>query len=193
MRHCLLRGALLLLAWIGSPVHAETPWWHPPAVQGSLYLDVYARSEPGILGIEAGISGQYTEFVSSRLGVALLDSDSDLAGHVFGGFTTSLRYSPPWRASPFAGIGGFFGFWEDEVRADSDSIDNDDDGLVDEHGERKADRIDGILVVYPEVGLHLWLFDGVRVTLSARYHVTSAGRAYDGWLTGVGLSIFLPE
>lgn|GEM_PF-2137639 len=177
-----------------SPASAgDRAWWQTPRVEGSLYLDIQRRSEPEIFGLEAGISGQYTDFVSARLGVALLDSDSEVDAHVFGGFTASLRYGPPWRISPFVGVGGFFGTWEEQVRADADSIDNDGDGLVDEHGERKAERIDAILIVYPEVGLHLWLFDGVRLTVSGRYHVTSAGREYDGWLASVGLSVFLPE
>jgi len=171
----------------------ERAWWQAPAVEGSLYLDIQRRSEPEVVGIEAGISGQYNDFISSRLGLALLDSEPEVFGHVFGGFTASLRYAPPWRIAPFAGIGGFFGTWEDEVRADSDGQDNDGDGVVDEYGERRTEHIDGIFVVYPEVGLHLWLFDGVCLTLSGRYHVTSAGGDYDGWLAGVGLSLSLPE
>jgi hypothetical protein len=177
----------------GSAGAGERAWWRAPAVEGSLYLDIQRRSKPEVVGVEAGISGQYTDFVSSRLGLALLDSDSDLGGHVFGGVTANRRYAPPWCIAPFAGVGGFFGTWEDEVRADCDGLDNDDDGMVDEYGERRTEHIDGILVAYPEVGLHLWLFGGLRLTVSGRYHLTSAGRDYDGRLANVGLSLFLPE
>jgi len=183
---CVIGVAMLACAPASAGGRA---WWQAPRVEGSLYLDIQKRSEPAILGIEAGISGHYTDSVSSRVGLALLGSEFDR--HVFGGFTASVRYSPPWRVSPFAGIGGFFGYWEDQVRADGDRIDN--DGLVDEYGKQKTETEDGILVIYPEVGLHLWLANSVRLTLSGRYHLTSAGREYDGWLTGVGLSFFLPE
>ena len=95
-----------------------------------------------------------------------------------------VRFQTPTRIAPFAGAGAFVGGNKFSRLADNDSVDNDDDGFIDESGERK-DAYKGFVAVYPEVGVHAWLTGTKRLTLSARYYVTEEGRKDDFWYIGL--------
>lgn len=70
--------------------------------------------------------------------------------------------------------------------AEDDLQDNDNDGSIDELGEE--DNVGKFFAsVYPEVGTHFWLNGKTRLTASAQYHLTTAGRDDD--FLFVGLSI----
>jgi hypothetical protein len=175
---------------VGSPANAGGQgWWQAPRVKDVLYLDISMRSDPTVVGAEIAAAHAYGDYFSARVGFETLASETP--HYFFGGFTGGARLALPWRLAPFVGMGGFIGWWEEEVQAEADLVDNDRDGSIDEFGERKEVIADGVIVLYPEVGVHLRLTDVVRLTLSGRYHVTTAGRAHDAWLANVGLSLLL--
>jgi hypothetical protein len=166
-------------------------WWQAPEGEDSLYLDVSWRPDPAVVGAEIAAAHAYGDYLSARVGFEVLASETPL--YLFGGATAGARLTLPWRLAPFVGVGGFIGWWDAQVRAEADLVDNDWDGVVDEIGETKDVIVDGVIVVYPEVGIHLWLTDSMCLTLSGRYHVTTAGRAHDAWLATVGLSVSVPR
>jgi hypothetical protein len=184
------------IVWLGLVVLTATSasaggraWWQAPRVEDRGYLDVSTRFDPTVVGAEIGLAYAYTDYFSARMGGEILASEEPL--YLFGGFTAGARLTLPWRLAPFVGVGGFIGWWDAQVRAEADLVDNDWDGVVDEIGETKDVIVDGVIVLYPEAGIHLWLTDSVCLTLSGRYHMTTAGRAHDAWLANVGLSFFV--
>ena len=101
-----------------------------------------------------------------------------------------MRIQTPTRVAPFAGIGSFLGINRFYEKAENDRVDNDDDGVVDESGE-KEENYKAFSAVYPEVGIHAWLTESTRLTASARYYVTEEGRADDFWFVGFSVSKLL--
>lgn len=71
-----------------------------------------------------------------------------------------------------------------------DGLDNDDDGWIDEYGEKEWDFDNWLVAVYPEVGTHVWLNGSWRLTAYGRYLVTTEGRVHDDWLLGGQLTVF---
>lgn len=129
--------------------------------------------------------GAITEHLTARGGLSFfLSEGTGLHGGIEGG----LRGELPGRIAPFLGAGLFLGSWSDDVLADSDGIDNDNDNLIDEPGEEK-EVTDYLSAVYPELGVHFWLTESVRVTASTRYYITSKGRGNDRKMTGIGLAV----
>lgn len=104
----------------------------------------------------------------------------------FIGPEAGVRFQTPTRIAPFAGAGGFLGGNRFSSPAENDLRDNDDDGAIDELGERRT-RYKAFAAVYPEVGIHAWLNGKTRLTANARYYVTEEGRNDDFWY--IGLSI----
>lgn len=95
-----------------------------------------------------------------------------------------IRFQTPTRIAPFAGAGGYVGGNRFSSPSASDGRDNDDDGSIDELGERRT-RYKAFAAVYPEVGVHAWLSGDTRLTASARYYVTEEGRNDDFWYIGL--------
>ena len=128
--------------------------------------------------------GSITEHLTGRVGLSFfLSEDTGLHGGIEGG----LRGELPGRIAPFIGAGMFLGSWTDYELADSDGIDNDDDNIVDEPGE-EAEFTDYLSAVYPELGIHIWLTESVRISASTRYYITTKGRDSDRRMTGIGLA-----
>lgn len=139
-----------------------------------------------LAGLELGVEGYATSFMTTR-GALTLITDSD---DWFTGADLGLRIQTPTRLAPFAGAGLFAGYAEEVVPAEDDWIDNDDDGFTDERGEDK-ERFSGFLAsIYPEVGAHFWWTPSLRLTAFGRYLITTEGRAADDWLIGGGLALF---
>ena len=108
----------------------------------------------------------------------------------FGGIDLGLRLQTPTRVAPFIGVGMFHGTSDRMVSASEDSIDNDDDGFIDENSEMKSTVNGWLSTIYPEAGAHLWLDANWRLTSYGRYLITTEGRAQDDWLLGVQLARF---
>ena len=144
------------------------------------------RSEPfdalqGELMVEGG------QTITWRAGLSFFAStETDLHG----GIELGLRTRTPSRISPFVGAGLFSGSWTTYEPAESDGIDNDNDSSIDELGEEE-EVVDSLWAVYPEVGLHIWLTDSVRITGTYRYYITTDGRESDRALYGIGLGFAL--
>lgn len=138
-------------------------------------------SQSAMYGAELGAEGYATSWLSSRMALAgYLGPDDWYAGADFG-----LRTQLPTRLTPFAGIGTFHGFSTTRADATNDGEDNDDDGFLDEVGEKKT-KFDGWLSsFYPELGVHFWPTGQSRFTAFARYMMTSHGREHDDWLAGL--------
>jgi len=97
-----------------------------------------------------------------------------------------IRFQTPTRIAPFAGAGGYVGGNRFSSPSAADGEDNDDDGSIDELGERRT-RYKAFAAVYPEVGVHAWLSGDTRLTASARYYVTEEGRNDDFWYLGLSV------
>lgn len=118
-----------------------------------------------------------------------------LAGYIghgdwYAGVDTGMRLQLPSRITPFAGAGTFHGLSTSREDARDDFIDNDDDGAVDERGEKKTEFDGWLSTVYPEVGAHFWSSGQSRFTVFGRYLVTTEGREHDDWLIGFQLTTF---
>jgi hypothetical protein len=188
-RRVWLIGLCLVVLTASTASAGGRAWWQAPRVEDNLYLDISMRSDPTVVGAEIAVAHAYGDYLSARIGFEALASETP--HYFFGGFTAGARLTLPWRLAPFVGVGGFIGWWDEEVRAEAHLVADDWDGVGDEIGETKEVITDGVIVVYPEVGIHLWLADSVRLTLSGRYHVTTAGGEHDAWLANVGLSLLV--
>jgi hypothetical protein len=147
---------------------------------------VLPESGTPLFGGELGFERYPSNSFSHRLSCTTYLGNDD----GFAGFDLGARLQTPSRVAPFAGLGGFIGLSPTWTPAETDGIDNDDNGWVDEPGETDF-GIDGLLgIVYPEVGAHLWINGCWRVTTYARYLFTTEGRAQDDWLAGAQLTAF---
>jgi len=152
-----------------------------------IYIGGAARSEAGIVGGEIGGFLQTSRWLSCRGSLAFLAAE-DISEDVFGGLNLGFRINVPFRISPFVGLGGFVGYNRESVLAEDDFKDNDEDGSVDERGETKRVLDDTVGALYPEVGVHLWLSENVRVTGGAAYYITTEGRRDDFWFYGLSIA-----
>ncbi|MDA7977492.1 MAG: hypothetical protein MPJ50_01825 [Pirellulales bacterium] len=150
-----------------------------------LFAGAAGTTDPGAAGAELGAFHYFREDIEGRASFAWLTNSA--ADDSFLGVNLGARVQTPSRVAPFAGLGVFGGYSEFSEVADSDGIDNDDNGFIDERGEEK-ESVDGALgAVYPELGVHFWLTSHIRLTAAASYYVTTKGRDYDHWMYGVSL------
>ena len=149
------------------------------------YLGLAGATDPGALGAEIGRFNYTGSAVEGRFGLKALAGTG--AEDWFAGIDLGARVQAPSRLAPFAGIGTYIGANNSQVPATDDHIDNDDDGSVDERGEKKDDY-EALASIYPELGVHYWLTSSLRMTTSAQYHVTTEGRDSDFWFIGVTFS-----
>lgn len=130
-------------------------------ISGFCYPNYWTEIDYGLTGLVG--TGAQDWFIGPELGV---------------------RFQTPTRIAPFAGAGVFVGGNRYSRPAENDGRDNNDDGFVDEFGERKT-LYKAFAAVYPEVGVHAWLTGKARLTASARYYVTEEGRRDDFWYLGL--------
>ena len=150
------------------------------------YIGIAGTDDPTTLGLEIGGAKYRSASFEQRAGIKGLlgTGDSDL----FGGLDLGVRLQSPSRLAPFIGLGTYLGISAFPRSAEDDNLDNDDDGSIDELGETTRHAF---AAVYPELGAHFWLKHDVRATLSAQYHISTAGRDHNYWffgLTFAGLS-----
>jgi hypothetical protein len=97
---------------------------------------------------------------------------------IFWGPTLAAHVQLPTRISPFVGVGLFGSLTEKGT------------GQFDENfQEISAPEYSAI---YPEAGVNFWLCDYARLTTSASYHFTSAGREHDFWTVGASIALMFP-
>lgn len=142
--------------------------------------------ESTLAGIEIGTEAYPDSWFSQRVGF------SGFLGHDdwYAGIDSGARIQLPTRLAPFAGLGMFHGLSTTREDATRDGEDNDDDGLVDEYGETAVVPDGWLSTVYPELGIHFWPAGQARLTVYARYLVSSEGRNYDDWLAGFQFTAF---
>lgn len=157
---------------------------------GGKYLSGGAQwrgtDEAALAGAELGYEAYPFAWTSARMGVAGFIGHGDW----YAGIDNGLRFQLPSRLTPFAGVGIFNGLSTTRVPAEDDRIDNDDDGWIDEPGERDTELDGWLTAVYPELGVHFWPTGQSRVTVFSRYLVTTEGRAADDWLHGFQWTVF---
>ncbi len=153
--------------------------------KGGWYVGGAGHADPDAAGGEIGVFGYPTSWLSANAGLALLGGTG--ADDLFVGLNSALRMQSPSRFSPFAGVGMFHGYSENQIPARDDFIDNDDDGSIDERGETSSEYR-WLSAVYPEVGVYFWLNSSVRLSTSGAYYVTTEGRDSDFWFYGASLS-----
>lgn len=125
----------------------------------------------GILGAEVGVATFPASFSEVRAGARLNGvtyhfPSGDQTFNI-GGLDLAARFHTPTRLAPFVGAGTLIG--GGDGRANSDSIDNDGDGQIDEFDEEES-KFD--ISFYPEVGAHFWLNSRSRISLLGQYHFT---------------------
>ena len=157
---------------------------------GGLYAGGGAQIRPSsgtpMGGAELGAETYTTNWSTARAALSLFMGEDE----GYGGLDLGLRLQTPTRIAPFVGVGTFQGGSRGVRIADHDGQDNDDDGWIDEYGEKES-RIDSWLAsVYPELGTHFWINGSWRLTGYGRYLITSEGRRHDDWLIGLQLSCF---
>jgi hypothetical protein len=150
------------------------------------YVEI-AGNRTDVLGGDLGVLDPVNRYVTGRVGLSLLTSEP--LDDVFTGANVGVHVHLPWRVSPFIGVGGFLGYTRERFVADDDNRDNDRDGFVDERGETRSKVEDVLASIYPEAGLLFWFGDGTRLSVSARYNVSTEGRDSDEWLYSVGLGL----
>jgi len=130
-----------------------------------MFIDLGGRTDPVAIGGGIGLLGEIYDRFTLRTGLSFLGLEND---YLFYGGNIGLRYRFGHRLSPFIGLGVFAGYSEKEVSAEDDNIDNDEneDGFVDESGERKETIAGSIASSFPELGIHYWVTDKTRLTLS---------------------------
>jgi hypothetical protein len=149
------------------------------------YIEIGGQTDPAAIGVGLGAYNYNYRHLTTRLAVYVLGSES--VDDVFLGADAGFRMALGTPVSPFIGLGGYYGYHSEQISAEDDGLDNDGDGQVDEGGEKDA-RIDRSMAsVYPEAGLHIWIDQKNRLTLSGKYHITTEGRDSDFWLFCFGI------
>ena len=154
--------------------------------KGGVFVELGGRIDPNIAVARIGVYNTYVGWYSFMIGVEALSDDDD---HTFGGATAGIRIKFPYFITPFAGIHFFAGTYEEEVDADSDGVDNDEDGTIDEPNETKWVTEDTMVATCPEVGLMVYLDKFSQLVLSAKHYYTDKGRDSDFWVYGIGINI----
>ncbi len=160
----------------------------PEEGRSGIFGEMGWRDDPSAFVAELGVATYLTRHISAR-GSAIFFAEDSL-NHTYGGVGGGLRLNFGKDLSPFIGAGFFYGQDKDDVVADNDGIDNDGDGWTDEPGEEKEVITDSMLTVYPEVGLHLWITDNIRLTGSLKYYETTKSSTHDFWMGTGGVTVF---
>ena len=102
---------------------------------GGIYVELGGSSNPNAFWGGIGLWGQISDQVTLKGGFSLLASEN--FDDTFTGANLDLHFSLGTRFSPYIGAGIFAGYSRERVIAENDNIDNDDDGFIDEKGEKK--------------------------------------------------------
>jgi hypothetical protein len=134
--------------------------------------------DPLQIGASLGRFGYRTASFSHRAALAGVVAES--AKNAFIGVELGGQAQLPTRIAPFVGAGlfggaGFFTLLDAASTA------------IEAEGEWT-----GLAAIYPETGIHFWPNSRVRLTLAARYFVSTEGRANDSWLVTLGLGLLDP-
>jgi len=177
---------LAMVTWSSSALA-----WQDKTGTGGLYAELGGREGPDAFCGEIGAFGYVNNNLTLRAGLAMIASES--FDDLFTGITTGARYAFDSPLTPFVGFGVFGGYSKETVSATNDGVDNNNNGLVDEWGESDS-RISAVLLsAYPEVGVHLWAGDNMRMTFSGKYYVTTEGMDSNFWLFNFGLAMSFGE
>ncbi len=149
------------------------------------YLEIGGQTDPTSIGIGFGGFKYNYRYLTTRMALYVLGSES--VDDVFLGADAGVRMELGTRVSPFVGLGGYYGYHSDQVPAENDKLDNDGNGQVDEGGEKDTQIDRSMATIYPEAGVHIWIDDTNRLTLSGKYHITTEGRDTDFWLFCFGI------
>jgi hypothetical protein len=122
-----------------------------------------------------------------RAGLAFYGSGA--ADDWFLGPTAAVHLQLPTRLAPFVGVGVFGGYSRTEGVGPNNGFDDNGNDIIDEYGELTEHSYNEFLSIFPEVGLHFWLTDYIRLTASASYHITTEGRDHDFWMVGGGVAL----
>lgn len=153
--------------------------------QSGIYTGFAASDDPFTLGAKVGCFEYLNHSVEGRVGLKGLLGTGDK--DYFVGIDAGLRLQSPTRFAPFVGVGTYVGGNGKSEAAEHDHLDNDDDGSIDEFGEEK-DVAHLFASIYPEVGAHFWINGETRLTASAQYHLTTAGRDDDFAFFGISVA-----
>ena len=149
------------------------------------------RAASGAIGY-AHYPTSWLETNGSIAALAGADTDPDSLGDLlYLGGNGGVRIGSPTRVAPFVGVGVFGGVSTYEIVRLALEDDEEDPFFEPEPDpdSRESDfRLAG--AVYPEIGLHIWLTDRVRLTGSAAYYMTTEGRHRDFWLFGFSIGRF---
>ncbi len=166
----------------------NSPIWGSEIEKLCLFIASDLSRNPRALGLEVGAEA-YNGDIFSLYGSMMLLGHQHVE-EVLSGYKLAIRATTPYRISPYAGMGLFYGYSETEEKADEDNIDNDGDGLVDESGENRTVVNDWMATFYPEIGVHLWVNKEVRFTANYTYNFSSRGRQSDFKTIGLNFSYF---
>lgn len=184
-KKCLYIAVLALFVGLSPLVVLAGPVVDEPG----FYFEAGLRSsEPEVIVAQLGVAGYVSENVSLKGGLTFFDAEH--LDHTLFGIDMGARLNFGEEIAPFLGFGFFYGEAVEYVGARDDNIDNDGDGRVDERGEMASKRLDSMAAVYPELGLHLWVSDNVRVTGSGKYFIISKDEIDNYWIGAIAISIF---
>ncbi len=160
------------------------PSWKAPS-DALFSLAGAGRFDPDAGGGEIGGEKYINDWSSAHAGLAFLFADG-FDEEFFLGVNLGARIAVPWWLSPFAGVGVYGGWSELEILA---ALFSDDPGAPDDQRVVETDEGSLLGAIFPEIGVHLWVTDNLRITGLARYYVTTEGRALDYWYYGGGIAI----
>ena len=127
-----------------------------------LNAEFWSEKESKIGGVDLTYTVCPNWFSEARVGVSYFADNEFL----YKGATGSVRLQFGDVISPYVGLGLLAGYAEKTVDASADGLDNNNDGVIDEYGEKKTlSQASGFL--YPEVGVALYA-GSFGITLSAR-------------------------
>jgi hypothetical protein len=183
---CIYIATLALFVGLLSPLVALAG---PVEGEPGFYLETGLRSsEPEVVIATLGATGYVSDNVSLKGGFTFFDAKH--LDHTLLGMDIGARLNFGNKVAPFMGFGFFYGEAFEYVEARDDNIDNDGDGSVDERGEMASKRLDSMAAVYPELGLHLWVSNNVRITGSGKYFIVSKDEVDNYWIGSIAISIF---
>ena len=129
--------------------------------------ELWAENSYKIMGVDLTSSICPTWFTGLRAGISYYADER----YLYEGLTGSARFQYGDRLTPFIGIGILAGIAEKEVDASGDGIDNNQNGFIDEYGEKKK-LYETNAFLYPEVGVTLYT-KKLGYTISARQYYGS--------------------
>ncbi|GIW95239.1 MAG: hypothetical protein KatS3mg110_3280 [Pirellulaceae bacterium] len=139
-----------------------------------------------LVGAELGAESYISDSFSTRSGIAAYLNPHDYYFAVDAG----VRFQPPVRLAPFAGLGTFHGISRWPTLASRSPSDEETTVSFSDSSSSDSQPLHLIHAVYPEIGAHFWIDGKRRITLFGRYLITSEGRSSDQWFIGGNITWF---